>query len=143
MQPEERIRAVREELARLLSSPQFRQTPRVSAFLRLVVEMAQEGCAGEIKEYVIATEVYERGVDFDPNLDSIERVEATRLRAWLDEYYQNLAAQPEVWIEWPKGACVPLFRSQQAEVGVEKPPAAALPPAPSRLRRTPRLERIV
>ncbi len=86
MQPEEKIRAVREELARLLSSPQFQQTPRVSAFLRLAVEMALEGRSGEIKEYVIATEVYQRGVDFDPKLDSIVRVEATRLRARLDEY---------------------------------------------------------
>ncbi|GIU78730.1 MAG: hypothetical protein KatS3mg005_1968 [Bryobacteraceae bacterium] len=134
MQPEEKIRAVREELARLLSSPQFQQTPRVSAFLRLAVEMALEGRAGEIKEYVIATEVYQRGVDFDPKLDSIVRVEATRLRARLDEYYQDLASPPEVRIELPKGAYVPLFRFREEETAAEEPPAAVQPPSQSQPR---------
>jgi len=137
MQPEGKIRAVREQLARLLSSPQFLQTPRVSAFLRLVVELALEGRAGETKEFVIATEVYRRSVDFDLKLDSIVRVEATRLRARLDEYYRNLPDPPEVRIEMPKGAYVPAFRFCEDEAAPDEPAAAASPPA----ERPPRMPR--
>lgn len=129
MAPEAKDRVVREELARLLGSPQFQQTSRISAFLRLVVEMALEGRTDEIKEYVIATEVYARGVDFDPKLDSIVRVEATRLRARLEEFYQNLASPPEVRIELPKGGYVPLFLFREEESASQGPEAAAPLPA--------------
>src|SRR5271163_305655 len=40
-----------------------------------------------IKEYQIATEVLGRSTDFDPQLDSMVRVQAGRLRVKLTEYY--------------------------------------------------------
>lgn len=128
MEPETKISAVRQELARLLASPQFQATPRLSAFLRLVVEMALEGRADEIKEYVIATEAYQRGADFDPKIDSIVRVEATRLRSRLEEYYRSLAAPPEVRIALPKGGYVPAFRFRSEPQAAAAPPAAPAPP---------------
>jgi hypothetical protein len=41
--------------------------------------MAGEGA--DIKEYLLGTEVFDRGSTFDPRLDVIVRVEARRLRA--------------------------------------------------------------
>jgi len=57
-----------------------------------------------VKEYQIATEVFGRSADFDPRLDSTVRVQTSRLRAKLAEYYAGPGAQDEVIIEIPKGA---------------------------------------
>jgi hypothetical protein len=40
-----------------------------------------------LKEYSIGTMLFDRPADFDPRLDSIVRVEATKLRARLVSYY--------------------------------------------------------
>ena len=57
-----------------------------------------------VKEYQIATEVFGRSADFDPRLDSTVRVQTSRLRAKLAEYYAGPGAQDEVIVEIPKGA---------------------------------------
>lgn len=124
---------VREELGRILQTPALSGASRLAAFLRLVVEMALEGRGNEIKEYVIGTEVYQRGESFDPKLDSIVRVEAYRLRSRLERYYGAAGDPPEVRIELPKGSYVPRFHFR-TEADSSKS-ATALPPAPAATRR--------
>ncbi len=77
------------------------------------MEYTIAGRETEIKEYLIGTEVYQRGTDFDPKLDSIVRVEAYRLRSRLEEYYRENPA-PAVRIELPKGSYVPVFHRREA-----------------------------
>ncbi|HTB13086.1 MAG TPA: hypothetical protein VK752_16000 [Bryobacteraceae bacterium] len=59
---------------------------------------------GSVKEHQIATEVFGRPADFDSRLDSTVRVQTSRLRAKLAEYYAGPGAQDEVIVEIPKGA---------------------------------------
>ena len=122
--------AVRSELDRILASPGFAATPRMAAFLRLVVGMALDSRHESIKEYVIGVEVYQRGPDFDPKLDSIVRVEAYRLRARLREFYSSPGPHPPLRIELPKGSYVPIFHFAEPIV-----PAPALPSSPASRRR--------
>jgi tetratricopeptide (TPR) repeat protein len=122
--------AVRGELDRILSSPGFTATPRMASFLRLVVGRALDGRHESIKEYVIGVEVYQRGPDFDPKLDSIVRVEAYRLRARLREFYSSPGPHPSVRIELPKGSYVPIFHFVESGV-----PVPALPSPRSSRRR--------
>lgn len=111
MQPEERNgQAVRRQLERLLSSAVFARSERLSGFLRLVVERHLEGRDEEIKESLIAVEVFGRKPDYDPQRDSIVRTEAGRLRARLAEYYVGEGAGDPVVIELPKGGYIPVFR---------------------------------
>lgn len=105
--PEEQVQAA---LERILATRHFAQTPRLSAFLRLVVAKALRGESGQIKEYLIGAEVYERDENYDPRVDSIVRVEATRLRARLRTYYETDGRNDALRIELPKGSYVPLFR---------------------------------
>src|SRR3954451_15140615 len=84
---EPEVKAVQEQLTRILASPNFCRNDRLSRFLRFVVEQYLDGKGSEIKESVIAIEVFGRGADHDPKQDSIVRTEATRLRARLNEYY--------------------------------------------------------
>jgi hypothetical protein len=62
-----------------------------------------------LKEYQIATEVFGRQPDFDPQLDSMVRVQAGRLRTKLAEYYASEGAADPIWVEMPKGTYVLSF----------------------------------
>jgi hypothetical protein len=68
---------IRAEADRILASGSFQRSQRLSGFLRFVVESALEGRHEQLKEYVVGVEVYQKGGDFDPRLDSTVRVEAS------------------------------------------------------------------
>lgn len=77
----------------------------------------------------MATAVFDKDDDFDPQLDPIVRVEAGRLRLRLLEYYAGPGQADSVVIEIPKGGYVPSFRvlegpRRPAEVGPRDNPAA-------------------
>lgn len=99
----------REHLARVLASPLFARSPRQSSFLRFVVEKALAGEQEQIKEYEIAVNVYGRRRDHSNQADPIVRVEASRLRSKLLEYYSTEGRHEEFRIELPKGTYVPEF----------------------------------
>jgi len=67
-----------EQLARVLSSSGFARNERMSRFLRFLVERHLQGRDDELKESVIAVEVFGRKPDYDPKLDSI--VKATIIK---------------------------------------------------------------
>jgi TolB-like protein len=101
--------AVRQQLERALASPKFARSERLSRFLRFVVERHLQGHDDELKESVIALEVFGNR-DYDPRQDSSVRTEAGRLRSRLAEYYIGEGAGDPVIIDLPKGGYVPVFR---------------------------------
>lgn len=101
---------IRIQLAKLLASPQFSRSARMSRFLRFTVEQALAGAGDQVKEYLVGTEVFDRAPDYDPRVDPIVRVEARRLRAKLTAYYKSIGKPDPVYIELPKGAYTPIFR---------------------------------
>src|SRR5260221_625797 len=108
--------SVRQELERILASKQFIGSDRLSRFLRFAVErtLAEQSGTDQptgLKEYIIATEVYEKDQSFDPRMDPIVRVEARRLRDRLKEYYEGEGSGNPVRIELPKGAYAPVFQT--------------------------------
>ena len=107
---ESTLQAVRRELACVLSSPAFSRNDRQSQFLRFLVERHLEGRDSELKESVIAVEVFGRKADYDPKLDAIVRTEAVRLRARLERYYAGEGRRDPLIIELPKGGYRPVFR---------------------------------
>src|SRR5438874_1108336 len=120
--------AVQAHLDSVLQSPGFRRNERLSRFLRFVVEQNLAGKDDELKEAVVAIEVFGRKPDYDPKLDSIVRTEASRLRAKLAEYYDSEGKTDPVIIELPKGGYVPAFRFIDKQ-----------PPLPQRQTRRPSL----
>src|SRR5215468_9086146 len=107
---ESKEQAVREQLDRVLRSPGFAHNERLSRFLRFVVERHLEGKDDELKESVIAVEVFGRRPDYNPKQDSIVRTEAGRLRARLSEFYIAEGKNDPLVIELPKGGYTPAFR---------------------------------
>src|SRR5215831_8583925 len=106
----------RRQLQRILASSGFAKNGRMGRFLRFVIERHIEGRDDEIKESVLAVEVFGRRPDHDPKRDPIVRTEASRLRARLGEYYANGGAGDPLIIELPKGGYVPVLRQAGAEL---------------------------
>lgn len=106
------------QLERILADRRFTSSDRNASFLRYVVERALEGKAEEIKEMVIATDLYGRSSSYDPKIDSIVRVEATRLRSRLREYYEQEGRLDPIRITIPKGTYVPQFEKTVPETAL-------------------------
>jgi TolB-like protein len=130
--------SVRQELEKILTSPQLVSSPILQNFLRFIVEKTLAGESTSLKAYSVATEALGKDVDFDPNLDPAVRILAGRLRRSLAQYYQEWGKNDAVLIDLPRGAYVPGFHlvSQTGGValgnpGVRLEPILALPSGPS------------
>ena len=64
------------QLKKILDSPEFHGTQGQREFLQFVVSETLAGRADEIKGYTVATRVFGRKNDFDPNLDPIVSIQA-------------------------------------------------------------------
>jgi len=91
------------ELERILRSRSFEHAGRASDFLRFVVGKTLAGEANRIKGYTIAIEVFGRPAGFDARSDPLVRVEASRLRQRLTEYYAGEGSADRVRLELPRG----------------------------------------
>lgn len=117
---------IREELERVLGSPAFERSERLQRFLRYICELTLNNEAHRINEYLIGSEVFRKGSNYNPNEDSIVRRQAHTLRQKLQEYYAGEGQDHAVRIELPLGRYVPVFRRPEAQkparVSEEPPP---------------------
>jgi TolB-like protein len=100
---------VRAALQKLLGSRDFDASVRNKRFLTYVVEETLRGHGNRIKAYNIALAAFDRGEDFDPLVDPIVRIEASRLRRSLEHYYLTSGSADPVRIDMPKGSYVATF----------------------------------
>jgi Tol biopolymer transport system component len=103
------------QLKRVLASPAFIRARRSSQLLQFLVESALAGDE-DLKEYTIAAHVFGRPESFDPRIDSVVRVEATRLRDRLHHYYESATEEDPVEISLPIGGYRPEFRLRGDEL---------------------------
>ncbi len=106
---------IRAQCDRILASPQFSRSKRLCDFLSYVVDAALEGRENKLGEYSVGIDVFQRDESFDPAIDSIVRVEASRLRSKLREYYGESTPSDTVKIEIPKGRYKPFFSPIQSQ----------------------------
>jgi hypothetical protein len=92
------------EVDRIVNSDILRGSESLCHLLEYLTNHSVDEQGGSVKEYQIATEVFGRPADFDPRLDSTVRVQTSRLRAKLAEYYAGPGAQDAVIVEIPRGA---------------------------------------
>jgi hypothetical protein len=105
--------AVVEEIERLSKSEALHNSESLCKLLRYLAEQSLSNPDATIKEYQIATEVFHRSSDFDPQLDSVIRVQAGRLRTKLASYYSTEGEDDRVVVELPKGNYALHFRENQ------------------------------
>ena len=92
------------QVERLCTSEVLHSSESLCRLLRYLAQKEIENPGTHIKEYQIATEVYGRPADFDPQVDSTIRVQAARLRGKLGEYYSGPGAGDPIVVELPRGA---------------------------------------
>ncbi|UCD77953.1 MAG: hypothetical protein JSW26_21465 [Desulfobacterales bacterium] len=107
---------IQRQLQRILDSPEFKATKSQREFFQFVVSEALAGRSHEIKGYTVATRVFGRKADFDPNLDPIVSIQANKLRRALERYYLVTGQNDPVRIDIPKGTYVPTFHEH---IGIE------------------------
>jgi hypothetical protein len=121
--------ASRAELEAVLASPSFSRAPALSKILAYVCLKHLEGAGDSVNEWSIAVDALGRRQTFDPEKDSIVRVEFHSLRKRLAEYYQKEGASHPVRITFGEGGYLPRF------ISTAPPPAPPAEPVPAPPRR--------
>ncbi|MGB6827147.1 MAG: hypothetical protein WBE41_03815, partial [Terracidiphilus sp.] len=118
----------REELRRVIQSKLFASSPKKIRFLEFIAEQTFQGNSEKLNEYLIGTEVYDRGADFDQQKDPIVRVQAHEIRRLLKRYYEDEGQGSLIRMELPAGHYVPVFARLEPENGAEAAAAASAVP---------------
>lgn len=122
----ERSEAIRAHLDRILKSESFHRAESLRNLLQYLVTETEAGRSDQIKESVIALDVFGRRADFDGRIDNIVRVQAHRLRKLLVGYYAREGAPDRIRFSIPKGSYVLEFAFLD-ETPVSAPEAETAP----------------
>lgn len=106
---------------RIVASPSFARSSRLSSFLQYVCERSLEGHSDEITEQQIGVHVFNRPANYNPNDDSIVRSHARLLRQKLERYFEEEGKDEALRLVVPKGGYIPSFEPRT------RPPAPASP----------------
>ena len=101
------------QVLRIIQSPIFIKSKRLRSFLQFIVNQVLDNKQHLIKQTTIASHVFNLGNNFDSQTNPLIRIQASRLRKALAEYYVKLGANDEIIITIPKGGYVPEFQSRQ------------------------------
>lgn len=127
------------EYETVLSSPLFASHTNSSRFLKYVCDKFFTGI-DHVTEFEVAVEALGRRPDFDPQQDSIVRVEAHRVRKRLHEYYESEGAGHLLHLVLPQGSYLPQFipgsedkaASENGVAGTTRRSVTQAPPLPER-----------
>src|SRR5262249_48840204 len=125
---------MRRALNRVLNSKHFVHAPMKQKFLRLTCDFHLSGRGGELNEYLIGREVFDRDDSYNPATDPIVRVGAHGVREKLALYYQKEGVDDEFRIEIPVGSYEPVFIKTGQAIPAE---AAAVLSAGAEVERQP------
>ena len=112
---------------RIVASPGFMNSSRLSDFLMYVSKQTLLGEGGTLNERTIGEAVFERTPGYDPRDDNIVRSHASRLRLRLQDYFGEEGASETLRVSIPRGSYVPVFEPADSHPSkpVEAPPDAA------------------
>lgn len=122
-----------QEIDRIIKSHSLRGSESLCKLLQYLAKQALDHPDASLKEYQIATEVFGRKSDFDPQSDSTIRVQAGRLRLKLAEYYASEGVNDPIVVKIPKGSYHLVFETRPAAPQPQIVPARELvgPVAPA------------
>lgn len=116
----ERVRCLG-QIDKVVASQVLHGSESLCKLLRYLAEHSLDHPGSSLKEYQIATEVFGRPHDFDPQHDSTIRVQAGRLRLKLGEYYSTEGANDTLVVEMPKGSYQVSFHDRAAMPAKARP----------------------
>jgi TolB-like protein len=87
--------ALEQTLRRILATPAFQAAQVMARLLEYLAEGTSPEAAGRLSAYQIATSVLGQAMDFDPQKNSLVRVNMHRLRQMLEAYNAESGAEDE------------------------------------------------
>jgi hypothetical protein len=90
-------------IQRVVDSPYFKKSQRLRSLLLYLAAQTLAARTDLLTEYNIATTVFERKADFDPDVDTIVRSHMVRLRQKLDQHAVENEAKESICVTVPKG----------------------------------------
>jgi hypothetical protein len=120
-----------QQIDNIIKSHSLRGSESLCKLLQYLAKQSLDHPDAPLKEYQIATEVYGRHADFDPQSDSTIRVQAGRLRLKLAEYYAGEGAADPILVKIPKGSYHLIFEARpiEAQAQPQSVPPHGLPGA--------------
>ncbi len=107
-----------EELHHLLSVGLVRERTQLHALLSYLVSKALDP-PEFLKEYTIGVEALGKPDDYDPRIDPSVRVEISKLRKRLRDYYMESGATRPIRLEIPHGSYLPVLKVTVPAASVE------------------------
>lgn len=101
-------------LERVVESAPFRRSARSRGFLAFVVTETLAGRGDRLSERTVARGAMQRGAAFDGRNDATVRVQASRVRKGLEDYYASEGAEDPIRIVLPRGSYVPTFETHDS-----------------------------
>jgi hypothetical protein len=99
---------IRTALSHVISSRTFQASPGLARLLTFLVEEELSGHSDRLKETYVGHALYGRPATYDPKLDSVVRVNASRLRRRLLDYHaEHPSACPRIVLR--PGSYLPLY----------------------------------
>jgi tetratricopeptide (TPR) repeat protein len=100
---------IRSQLEKISTGPELENSPRLVELLNYIGAESLAGRADRIKGFSIGQAIYAADLNFDPESNSIVRVEMGRLRRRLAEYYLSSGRTDPIVVDIPKGSYAPQF----------------------------------
>ena len=111
------------QVERILRSEILRHSDVLRRLLSYLANKTLSGEADALKEYVIAIEALGKPATYDPKHDSTVRIQVSRLRQKLGEYYRGEGTNDPIIVDLPKGHFKLTFEARP----VVKPSATRVP----------------
>ncbi|HET9803609.1 MAG TPA: hypothetical protein VFP96_10250 [Candidatus Acidoferrum sp.] len=111
----------REQIQRVIHSDLLRFSELQRRLLLYLADKSLSGEADQLKEYTIAVDGLGRPESYDPRHDSTVRLQSSRLRQKIVEYYRTIGQSDPVMVDFPKGHFKLVF-SRRETSGFEIPP---------------------
>ena len=108
-------------VAQVIDSQGFRTAPVLARLLNYLAAGCRPESAGRLTAYQIALAVFDQPTDFDPQTNSLVRVNMGRLRQLLAEYYAYAGAEDPRRLFLPRGSyTLRLVEHQPEHTGVSQ-----------------------
>ena len=124
----------REHLERVIHSSTFHGSGASRKLLSYLGERTLAGQVDDLKEYTIGVEALGRPAEYDPQIDPSVRVQISRLRKRLEDYYEREGASDTITLELARRQFALRFVGPAAAAEAETAPP--LPPPEMFWRRT-------
>jgi hypothetical protein len=125
MQVAEQSAVVRQHVRRLVDSSLLRNSETQRRLLAYLAEKSLEGVADALKEYTVGIEALGKPESYDPRQDPSVRIQTSKLRQKIDDYYRTEGVADSIRVDFPKGGFKLTFREAEDRPAPEAPDRTA------------------